>query len=380
MPTATTSTDIPSTSTTTTATPGCSGCTWSWSIGLSGGEWVFLVSDCVNAGCFCPDPPTTPGTYQGEQVTLPCQPYPTTSSTSTTTTTTTTTTTSSSSTSSTSTSSTSTSSTSSTTTTTTTTAAPCTGGCTWRWSAAGQTWLRYGTGNCSTGCSCQAPTSPGTTDGEHQTVSCGRLTCKACCNVDDCCQINCCDENLPGKLYVTFNMTGLYDCMDGQSFEVYFKKRVPNGINFDFIYETKGPLNLNIGLTPAEFEKVTSCNGLGFYRLTNCFGVAKYDCDNDVYINVAVSISCPFPASGSDVSCSVAWAVEGKDNFTACKYVISTAQQNVPVYYPCPLLPIAFTADFTGYFDVCVLSPSSPQAGIIYGNQADGAFTVDITE
>lgn len=108
--------------------------------------------------------------------------------------------------------------TSTSTTTTTTTAEPCTGGCTWRWSAAGQTWLRYGTGNCSTGCSCQAPTSPGTTDGEYQTVSCGRLTCQACCNVTDCCpatpiETNCCDLAVPSILNVTID-TGA-DCPCG---------------------------------------------------------------------------------------------------------------------------------------------------------------------
>jgi hypothetical protein len=115
-----------------------------------------------------------------------------------------------SSTTSTSTSTSSTSSTSSTTTTTTTTAAPCTGGCTWRWSAAGQTWLKYGTGNCSTGCSCQAPTSPGTEDGEYQTVSCGRLTCQACCGSANCCpsypvQTDCCDNTVPSILTVTID-------------------------------------------------------------------------------------------------------------------------------------------------------------------------------
>lgn len=168
--------------------------------------------------------------------------------------------------------------------------------------------------------------------------------------------------------------------MDGQSFEVYFKKRVANGINFDFIYETVGPLNLNIGLTPAEFQKVIPCNGLANYRLTDCFGADQYDCDNDVYVNIGVAISCPFPSEGSTVSCAVTWAVEGKDNFTPCTYVVRSAMAYAAIPYLCPMLPIAFTQNFYSYFGPCELSFSAPMAGIVYGNQADGAFSVDVTE
>lgn len=121
-----------------------------------------------------------------------------------------------------STSSTSTSSTSST-TTTTTTAEPCTGACTWRWSAAGSTWLKYGSGNCSTGCSCQSPTTPGTVDGEYQTVSCGRLTCQSCCGNPVCCPVtDCCATNeWPRRLFVTIHdPDNTCGCLDGLSFQL----------------------------------------------------------------------------------------------------------------------------------------------------------------
>lgn len=175
-------------------------------------------------------------------------------------------------------------------------------------------------------------------------------------------------------------MAGLYTCMDGQSIPVYFKRRVANGVNYDFVYETSGPLSLVVGGATVQFQKVTSCNGLGYYRLTDCFGANQYDCDRDVYIYIQVTISCPFPASGSTVSCAVSWAVQGKDAFTPCTYVIRPAVAAAGYYYSCPLLPMAFTADFISYFDTCVLNGAGPQAGIVYGSQADGAFTVDITE
>jgi len=235
-PTSTTTTEEPvsstttTTTTTTTAAP-CQGiCQYQWSSALN--QWFIEFSGCVGEGCGCPPPPETPGAVNGQTWADYCIPGGTTTTTTTTTTSTSSssTSTSSSSTTTTSTTSTSTTSTSSsstsTTTTTTTTAAPCTGGCTWRWSAAGATWLKYGPGNCSDGCSCQAPTTPGTVDGEYQTVNCGRLTCQACCNNEACCPpypvtTECCDNTVPSILTVTIDTNP--DCPCGAtSFELEY--------------------------------------------------------------------------------------------------------------------------------------------------------------
>lgn len=202
---------VSSTTTTTTTAAPCEGiCQYQWSDALN--AWFIEFSGCVGEGCGCPPPPETPGSVNGETWGGYCIPGGTTTTTTTTSTTTTTTTSPPATTTTTTTTTTTstTTTTTSTTTSTTTTAEPCTGSCTWRWSDAGQTWLKYGTGNCSTGCSCVPPSSPGTVDGEHQSVSCARLTCQACCGSVACCpaypvQTDCCDNTVPSILTVTID-------------------------------------------------------------------------------------------------------------------------------------------------------------------------------
>ena len=165
-------------------------------------------------------------------------------------------------------------------------------------------------------------------------------------------------------------MAGLYDCMDGVSVQLSFVSRAGTV----YSYASTGAVAFN-GLN---YQKVTSCNGLAYYRLTNCFGVAQYDCDNDVYVHVGLNIECA-EGGGSILGTFVSWIVEGKDAFTACKFVASQANA-YQTLFTCPVSPIIYTIDFPSYFDTCVLSGSSPQAGIVYGNQADGAFTLSLTE
>lgn len=92
---------------------------------------------------------------------------------------------------------------------------PC-GAAGWFWDAEGETWVADPTNTCgSPGYSCTAvePSTPGTTDGEYRTTCCSPpASTQACCPSDP----------TPGALRVTFsNATGVYACLDGESFEIW---------------------------------------------------------------------------------------------------------------------------------------------------------------
>ena len=210
------------TSTTTTSAP-CDGiCTYSWLPVGAGYQWVLQFSTCTAPGCYC-NPPGYSGSYHGQEGFGFCLDTPPTTTTTTSTTTSTTTTAPP-----TTTTTTSTGTTTSSTTTTTTTEQPCTGTCTWRWYADLQKWIKVsgGNGTCSTGCSCSYPESNGTTDGETATPACKRLTCKKCCNNEDCCPVtqipvSCCDPayktTIPSVLYMTIiDLDNKCPCIDGK--------------------------------------------------------------------------------------------------------------------------------------------------------------------
>jgi len=168
-------------------------------------------------------------------------------------------------------------------------------------------------------------------------------------------------------------MAGLFDCMDGVSVQINFVSRT-NGVPTLYSYASTGSVNFN-GL---KYQKVTPCNGLTYYRLGNCFGAAQYDCDNDLYVHVGLNIECG-EGGGRILGAFISWIVEGKDNFTPCTFVGRQANGD-QINFSCPVLPINYTIDFPSYFDTCELSGSNPNAGIVYGNQADGAFTLSLTE
>jgi hypothetical protein len=304
MPTATTTTESP-----------CTGeCQWIWY-----GFWFLTSSTCAE-GCSCVEPAAS-GIDYGDTTTTGCDVS--------TTTTTTTTTTSSSSTSTSSTTSSSTSSTSSTTTTTTTTAAPCTGGCTWRWDATGQAWLKYGTGDCSTGCSCQSPTSPGTTDGEYQTVSCASLTCLKCCGSANCCPIDlsCCDppKRLPRILYLTFaDNNSVWPCADGETVEFHYSGTSTGGGYKNHSFGRV--LNLSSPFDPAKI-----CLGEASYTLGDtypaCNGTKRTDCDTDVYLTGTVLIKEPLSYIGGSCKIELSLQIDNKTRAEA--------------FYPCVLQPCA---------------------------------------
>lgn len=161
--------------------------------------------------------------------------------------------------------------------------------------------------------------------------------------------------------------------MDSVSLPIYLYNRSGSG-PFFYEYASIGPVAFN-GLN---YQKITPCNGLAYYRLGNCLGAAQYDCDRDVYAHVHVGIECG-EGGGRILGSFVSWIVEGKDAFTPCKFVSSQAN-SYQTNFLCPILPINYTISYPNYFDTCVLNGSSPMAGIVYGNQADGPFTMSLTE
>ena len=287
----TASTSCVGTSTTTTSsTPGtCTyqSCIYRW----NGSAWVSAVA-CPD-GCYCGSPPARAGAFTGEYVSASCQSTPPTTTTTTSSTTTTTTTGTG------TTTSTTTSTTTTTTTpcagrccirdihydngltyseiitndcidtcncnlpnqpayafgvptqwrmygpcgttiypqvtTTTSTEPPCTGTCTWRWSAVSNQWVPYGasgsywdSNKCRSSvqigsnfylrkCSCIYPTTTGTTDNEITTTNCGKIDCTNC----GCADRWWCDDSgvakrRPNTLTVTFHDDdGVWPCMDG---------------------------------------------------------------------------------------------------------------------------------------------------------------------
>ena len=303
--TTTTSSTTSSTTTSTTTTPCENFCVYNWT---GGNIWQLSTSYCVG-DCFCPGPPSEPGTYYGEEVYRGCTNVATTTTTSTAPPTTTTTTTGTGTTTST------TTTTSSTTTTTTTTEQPCTGTCTWRWYAELQKWIKVsgGNGTCSTGCSCSYPESNGTTDGETATPVCKRLTCTKCCGNANCCPmpfLTCCPTyQLKNRYYLTLiDDYGVLTCIGG-SITLNLEHTVTfsgaGGIHYVYdidglVYDTFGPkkvLCANVGAYSLP-TTVPDCNSTQF---TNCnrnleiqgrffikdYYIPPYNCEFDlrIYLN-----------------------------------------------------------------------------------------------
>ena len=120
-------------------------------------------------------------------------------------------------------------------TTTTSTEPPCAGTCTWRWSAVSNQWVPYGASGsyqdwnkCRSvvqvgnnfvyrKCSCIYPTTPGTTDNEITTTSCGKIDCTNCgCTDRWWCDNSGVAKRRPNTLTVTFHDDdGVWPCMDG---------------------------------------------------------------------------------------------------------------------------------------------------------------------
>ena len=177
---------------------------------------------------------------------------------------------------------------------------PCTGGCTWRWSAAGETWLKYGSGNCSDGCSCQAPSEPGTEDGEYQTVSCGRLTCQTCCDSANCCPIDltCCNppKRLPRILYVTLSdPNNVWPCIDGVTVAFHYRFTSVGGGYRGHSFE-RSPVY------SSPYDRALLCANAGYYTFGDsfpgCNQTPQYDCDTNVYTYGNILISDPFIEPG----------------------------------------------------------------------------------
>jgi len=168
-------------------------------------------------------------------------------------------------------------------------------------------------------------------------------------------------------------MAGLFNCMDGFSLPISFVSR--SGVSpILYSYESTGTTSFG----GRKYQKVTACNGLAYYRLTNCSGAPQYDCDNDVYVYVGLNIECGI-GGGRILGAFVSWITQAKDLFNPCLFVDSNSN-GLQTDFTCPINPVNKIINFNGYFGTCVLRGSMPQAGIVYGNQADGAFTLSLTE
>jgi len=373
----TTSSSTSSTTTSTTSTPCESFCVYNWT---GSNIWQLSISYCVG-DCFCPGPPSEPGTYYGQEVTRFCTNVaPTTTTTTTSTSTSTTSTAPPTTTTTTTGTGTTTSSTSSTssTTTTTTTEQPCTGSCTWRWYAELQKWIKVsgGNGTCSTGCSCSYPAADGTTDGETATPACKRLTCTKCCGIADCCPLTCCTIILPKTLFATFNLSGIWDCLNGYSLQLNYDSSMSTPSSSYYGFRSTGLINES----GEKWTQVIPCDGIPYYRVGDCSGPNKYDCNRNLFVRARLFIQCF--TNAIQYNFSVAWLIYGKQYFATTCIPAPTVEYNSTISNGSCSFPIykIQTFDNSPYdlMDPCDIQYTG--MGRVFGNSARTTWTATITE
>lgn len=156
-------------------------------------------------------------------------------------------------------------------------------------------------------------------------MSCGRLSCQACCGTNtDCCPIpplGCCPNNPytpPRKLYLTIvDQDGIWPCIGGsKTFEFNFKTRF-GGAGF---YWVAYLLNNEEVLTYAEHTIL--CSGVVGYStptsIPNCNEVINTDCNRDLQIYGTLYLKDGFMGQGCEIQLDI--QLSGKARYWRYNY------------------------------------------------------------
>lgn len=158
-------------------------------------------------------------------------------------------------------------------------------------------------------------------------MSCGRLTCQACCGNANCCpiELSCCDppQELPRILYLTFvDNNSVWPCADGETVDFHYSGTVTAGGYKNHLFQRV--LNLLSPFNPAKI-----CLGEAGYTLGDshptCNGTKRTDCDTDVNIVGNINIKEPLSFLGGPCKIELVLQIDNKTKAYA--------------FFPCVLQP-----------------------------------------